>query len=74
MFTVAGPVHAIETWAEHWTDHPKPFVWHKTAAEIIENVRRGGAVLTHSNARRTTRGQANQSLMTSLGPQSDNSC
>ena len=39
-------VHAIETWTEHWNDDPMPFVWHKTAAEIIESVRRGRAALT----------------------------
>ena len=37
---------AIELWAEHWNDDPKPFVWHKTADEIIEKVRRGRATLT----------------------------
>jgi len=47
VFTsVAELVEAIETWAEHWNDDPKPFVWHKTAAEIIEKVRRGRATLT----------------------------
>ena len=38
-------VHAIELWIEHWNDDPKPFVWHKTAQEIIEKVRRGRATL-----------------------------
>ena len=36
---------AIELWAEHWNDDPKPFVWRKTAEEIIEKVRRGRAAL-----------------------------
>ncbi len=31
----------------HWNDDPKPFVWHKTAEEIIAKVRRGRAALTH---------------------------
>jgi hypothetical protein len=26
---------AIEAWAEHWTDHTKPFVWEKAADGII---------------------------------------
>jgi transposase len=26
----------IETWAATWNDNPKPFVWHKTANEILE--------------------------------------
>ncbi len=36
---------AIELWVKHWNDHPTPFVWHKTAAEIITKVRRGRATL-----------------------------
>ena len=28
-------IEAIEIWAEHWNDDPKPFVWHKQAEEII---------------------------------------
>ena len=44
--SVTDLVDAIETWAEHWNDDPKPFVWHKTASEIIEKVRRGRATLT----------------------------
>jgi hypothetical protein len=43
-------VDAIELWAEHWNDDPKPFVWHKTAAEILEKVRRGRAALAQVNS------------------------
>jgi transposase len=39
-------IDAIELWAEHWNDDPKPFIWHKTAEEIITKVRRGRAALT----------------------------
>jgi hypothetical protein len=39
-------IDAIETWTEHWNAEPKPFIWHKTAAEIIESVRRGRATLS----------------------------
>ena len=39
-------VEAIELWVEHWNDDPKPFVWHKTAEEIIAKVRRGRETLT----------------------------
>jgi transposase len=39
-------IDAIELWAEHWNDDPKPFVWHKQAEEIIAKVRRGRATLT----------------------------
>ncbi|HEY8201440.1 MAG TPA: IS630 family transposase [Actinomycetota bacterium] len=38
-------IEAIQTWAAHWNDDPRPFVWHKTAEEIIEKVRRGRATL-----------------------------
>ena len=43
--SVDALVEAIETWVEHWNDEPKPFVWHKTAEEIIAKVRRGRASL-----------------------------
>lgn len=39
-------IEAIDIWTGHWNDDPKPFVWHKTAQEIIEKVRRGRATLT----------------------------
>jgi transposase len=38
---------AIELWVKHWNDNPTPFVWHKTAAEIIAKVKRGRAALDH---------------------------
>jgi transposase len=38
-------VAAIDHWSEHWNDDPKPFVWHRPAAEIIAKVRRGRAAL-----------------------------
>ncbi len=47
VFTsVPNLVEAIEIWAEHWNDDPEPFIWHKTAEEIIEKVRRGRHALT----------------------------
>jgi hypothetical protein len=42
---VAALIEAIETWGEHWNDDPKPFIWHKTAAEILAKVRRGRTAL-----------------------------
>jgi transposase len=46
VFTSVGDlIDAIELWAEHWNDDPKPFIWHKTANEIIAKVRRGRAAL-----------------------------
>jgi len=32
--SVADLTQAIQTWAKHWNDDPKPFVWHKPAEEI----------------------------------------
>jgi len=29
---------AIRTWTKLWNEDPKPFVWHKTADEILENI------------------------------------
>jgi transposase len=29
---------AITTWVEHWNEDPKPFVWHKSADEILETL------------------------------------
>ena len=44
--SVNALIEAIETWTAHWNDDPEPFVWHKTAQEIVEKVRRGRAALT----------------------------
>jgi len=38
-------IDAIELWTEHWNNDPKPFIWHKTAEEIIAKVQRGRAAL-----------------------------
>jgi len=43
--SVADLVDAIILWAERWNDDPQPFVWHKTAAEIIEDVQCGRTTL-----------------------------
>jgi transposase len=45
--SVAALTEAIDRWASHWNDDPKPFVWHKPARQIIAKVRRGRAALTH---------------------------
>ena len=31
-------VASIRTWIERWNDDPKPYVWHKTADEILDNL------------------------------------
>jgi transposase len=29
----------LNTWIAHWNEDPKPFVWHKTADEILDNLK-----------------------------------
>jgi hypothetical protein len=31
-------VRSIRTWITNWNDDPKPFVWHKTADEILDSL------------------------------------
>ena len=31
-------VASIRTWITDWNDHPRPFVWHKSADEILRNL------------------------------------
>jgi transposase len=46
VFTsVAELTTAITTWAEHWNEDPKPFIWKATAQDIITKVQRGRATL-----------------------------
>lgn len=46
VFTsVADLTDAITTWAEHWNEEPKPFVWKTTAEDIIAKVQRGRSAL-----------------------------
>lgn len=42
-----SPDHLVPLSTDHWYTNPKPFVWHKPAAEIVDKVRRGRAALTH---------------------------
>jgi hypothetical protein len=28
----------ISAWVEHWNENPVPFVWHKTAEQILERL------------------------------------
>lgn len=49
VFTsVAQLIDDMQHWVAHWNDNPKPFIWHKTAEEIIAKVNRGRAALNHS--------------------------
>src|SRR5271170_5698087 len=43
--SVADLTAAITTWAEHWNDNPKPFIWKATAEDIIAKVQRGRTTL-----------------------------
>jgi len=45
--SVAALTDAIDVWVDHWNLDPKPFVWTKTASEIIDKVKRGRAALAH---------------------------
>lgn len=45
--SVAALVEAIDVWVSHWNDDPQPFVWTKTANDIIAKVKRGRAALDH---------------------------
>jgi transposase len=45
--SVAALTDAIDLWTLRWNDDPKPFVWIKTAKDIVAKVRRGRAALTH---------------------------
>lgn len=38
-------IEAIDLWAEAWNKNPQPFIWHKPAKEIIEEVARGRTTL-----------------------------
>lgn len=37
---VAALTTDLNTWIAHWNDNPTPFVWHKTADEILDNLKR----------------------------------
>ncbi len=39
-------VDAIDLWAEAWNENPHPFIWRRTADEIIAKVKSGRAALT----------------------------
>jgi transposase len=38
----------LKTWAAIWNEDPKPFVWHKTADEILESLGRYCATISES--------------------------
>ncbi len=44
--SIPALIDAIETWVAHRNTDPKPLVWHATANEILEKVRRGRTTLS----------------------------
>jgi transposase len=38
--SVAELTADLDAWIDTWNDHPKPFVWHKTADQILDNLKR----------------------------------
>lgn len=36
--SVRDLIASIRTWTTNWNDNPQPFVWHKTADEILDNL------------------------------------
>jgi transposase len=36
--TVTDLIESIRTWTTNWNDDPKPFVWHKTADDILDTL------------------------------------
>jgi hypothetical protein len=36
--SVRDLVASIRTWIANWNDDPKPYVWHKTAEEILDSL------------------------------------
>ena len=44
-------VASIRTWITNWNDEPKPFVWHKTADEILDSL----AAYCHARTTQVTR-------------------
>ena len=37
-YSAKNLVASIRTWIANWNGNPKPFVWHKTADEILESL------------------------------------
>ena len=37
----------IRAWVEAWNDNPKPFVWHKSAEQILERLAGYCAAVNH---------------------------
>ncbi len=44
--SVPDLIEAIQTWASHRNQDPKPLIWHAAAEEILAKVRRGRKTLS----------------------------
>ena len=31
-------IRSVEMWVASWNEHPRPFIWHKTADQILDNL------------------------------------
>ena len=38
--SIAALTADLNAWIAAWNDHPKPFVWHKTADQILDNLKK----------------------------------
>ena len=38
--SVRDLVASIRSWITDWNDNPKPFVWHKTADQILDSLKK----------------------------------
>jgi len=47
--SVAQLAADINEWVEHWNHDPKPFIWHKTADEILDRLARYCTQITQTN-------------------------
>ena len=36
--SVADLVSSLHGWIANWNEHPRPFIWHKTADQIFDNL------------------------------------
>ena len=36
--TASDLIRAVEAWVADWNEHPRPFIWHKTADQIFDNL------------------------------------
>ena len=36
--SVADLTSAVKRWVADWNEHPRPFIWHKTADQIFDNL------------------------------------